>query len=304
MKKITKIIAILALVGLNFSCKEDETTPKTITDVVVENADFSLLKAAVTRAGLAEALKSGSLTVFAPNNAAFIAAGFANEAAINAAPIATLDAVLKYHVLSTKNLSTALPTAANTEVTTLGGSKAYITKGTGGVSINGAKVIQADLEASNGVIHVIDRVILPPAGDLVAVAAGNPNFSLLVAAVTRVGTAVTSVLTGVNPITVFAPTNAAFAAAGFDTVAKINAAPVATLQAILTYHVVPGRVFSTNLSAGEVTTAQGGKLTVSLSGGVKVTGKGNGTNASNVSTADIMATNGVVHVIDRVLLPQ
>jgi uncharacterized surface protein with fasciclin (FAS1) repeats len=296
------LFAVLSLAG----CKKDDSpAQQTIADIVNSDSRFTLLRAAVAKANLGSALSTGSLTVFAPTDDAFRAAGL-DAAAVNAAPVATVTSILQNHVLGAKTLSGDLPTADNTEVTTLGGGKIYVTKKAGAVSVNGARVTQADVTASNGVIHVVDRVILPPAGNAVQVASANPNLSLLVAAVNRAASgnpAVLTALTGPGPLTVFAPTNAAFNAAGFADVAAINAAAPATLANILLYHVVPARVFSTNLVNGDVTTAQTGKVTVAVSGsGVTVKGAKN-TTAANVTAADIVATNAVIHVVNQVLLP-
>lgn len=306
-------IALLGA-GLMTSCKkDDEATPQTVTDVVIAGDQFTLLEAAVVRAGLADALRNtNNITVFAPTDAAFRAAGFADVAAINATPVATLTSVLQYHVLPARVASSAINNGDNQAQTTLlpSNNTVYVTRNSAGVSINGARVTQADVAASNGVIHVIDRVLLPPAGNLleslVALnAANNNNFSLLIAAATRVGAAVVNTLsTAAGPFTVFAPTNAAFTAANLGTEAAINAAPIATLQAVLLNHVVAARAFSTNLASGPVPAAGGQNLAVAVgASGVTVTGRGNGTNASNVTRADVVATNGVIHVIDRVLLP-
>jgi uncharacterized surface protein with fasciclin (FAS1) repeats len=293
------------LVGTT-SCKKDEVqVSKTITQTVVDGADFTLLEAAVVRAGLADALATGILTVFAPTDAAFKAAGFADVAAINNTPVATLQAVLQYHVIGSKVTSSAIATADNQATTMLSNLTAYITKNATGVSINGATVTQADLLASNGVIHVIDAVLFPPTLNIVGLASANANLTYLVAAITRAGSGVVNALNGAGPLTVFAPTNAAFIAAGFPTIASIQAADPTALANILTYHVVAARAFSSNLTNGAVlTTVQTGKVTVNITGkAVSVTGKSNGANASNVTIANLLATNGVVHVIDRVLLP-
>lgn len=307
------LVAILCTTLLTNCKKDDEATPQTVTDVVIADDRFTLLEAAVVRAGLADALRTtANITVFAPTDAAFQAAGFANVAAINGAPVATLASILQYHVLPTRVASSAIATADNAPQATLQSTNGtvYVTRNTGGVSVNGARVTQADVSASNGVIHVIDKVLLPPGGNLlesiVALNAANNNqFSLLIAAATRAGTTVINALsTAAGPFTVFAPTNAAFSAAGFANEAAINAAPVATLQAVLLNHVVAARAFSTNLVNGPVPTAGGTPVTVAVSAsGVTVTGRGNGTNASAVTRTDIVATNGVIHVIDRVLLP-
>lgn len=311
--KVQMTLMIMLIAGVTFvGCKEEEPAPNTITDIVLTNNDFSILRAAVTRAGLADALKTGTLTVFAPNDAAFTASGLSLNT-VNGLDVNALKVILQYHVLGTTTLSSAIPTANNTEVTTLAGIKAYITKNTGGVSINGVKVISADISADNGVIHVIDRVMLPPSGTLLQVAQINPDFTFLVAALNKViqanpavGATVTAVLTGTTPYTVFAPTNTAFQATPFNSIAAINAASgttLNTLTSVLLAHVVPGRVFSTNLTSGTVTTAGMAPITITLGTGVQVRGVGNGTNNANVTSANILATNGVIHVIDRVILP-
>lgn len=310
--KKTQIFLLLGLTLFMGACKEDTPAPNTVTDIVVANNDFTILRAAVTRAGLADALKGGTLTVFAPNDAAFTASGL-DLNTVNTLDVNTLKTVLQYHVLGVKTLSSAIPTANNTEVTTLAGVKAFVTKNASGVSVNGAKVISADISADNGVIHVIDRVILPPAGNLLQVAQANANFTFLVAALTKViqanpavGATITSVLTGNSPYTVFAPTNTAFQATSFNSIAAINAASGATLTTltnVLLAHVVPGLVFSTNLASGNVVTAGTAPITITVGSGVLVRGAGNGTNNANVTSANILATNGVIHVLDRVLLP-
>ncbi len=287
------------------ACNDDDDDAKSITETVIDSPDFTLLEAAVVRAGLADALRQGSLTVFAPTDAAFRAAGFADEAAIRNTPEATLKAVLEYHVVGSRVASTAIQTGDNQATKMLSNLNAFITKNAGGVSINGARVTTPDLSASNGVIHVIDAVILPPSANVVDIAKGNANLTFLVAAVERAGAGVASALTAAGPITVFAPTNAAFQQAGFNTIDAVRAANPADLAKILTYHVVSARAFATNLTNNsELTTAQGQKLKVGINGAiVSITGAANGTNASRVAIANILATNGVVHVIDRVLLP-
>jgi len=308
-------LAILSIVSVAFySCNDDEnpttvTPPQTITNVVVANTNFTLLEAAVVRAGLANTLSgTGPFTVFAPTDAAFQAAGFADAAAINAAPVATLSNILLYHVVSGSAVAASAIRAGQTALPTAGTGNApfFVTKAGTAVSVNGSRVTTADVSASNGVIHIIDKVLLPPAGTVLAIVQADTSLSLLTAAAIRGGTAITSALGGTTPVTVFAPTNAAFRAAGFANAAAINAASVATLTAVLTNHVVaPARAYSPTLVNGPVTTFGGGPVTVTLGSNNAVTllSRGNGTNAATVTTADINATNGVVHKINRVLLP-
>jgi uncharacterized surface protein with fasciclin (FAS1) repeats len=297
-------IISLAFMG---SCSKNNVPPnksQTITDLVSANANLSFLKAAVVKAGLATTLSgTGPFTVFAPDNSAFIAAGFPNEAAVSAAPAATLKAILLYHVLPANDPSGAIPQAVNTPVTTASNQTVYVTKtSTGAVFVNGASVTTANIKASNGVVHIINAVLTVPAGDIVATAEANPNLSYLVAAVVQANLATT--LSGTGPFTVFAPTNQAFINAGFPTIASIQATPAATLASILTYHVIAGRIYSSDLVNNSTPqTVNGENVTILLSNsGAQVKGASNST-ASNIGPANITTTNGVVHVINQVLLP-
>lgn len=307
--KSLNLILFLALGFLTFtSCSEEDETPvekKSVVDVVVNGADFTLLEAAVLHAGIADALKNPNITVFAPTDAAFRAAGFANEAAIKAVDKTAVANILTYHVVGSLVPASAIATKDNEAVTMLSGGKAYVTKNAGGVSVNGAKVTSADVKAENGaIIHVIDAVLINETKNIVALAQSNPNLSFLVAAVLRANegdTKVVDILSGAGPLTVFAPTNDAFKAAGFATEAAIRAADPNVLAAILTYHVVPARVYSTNLTTGNVTMAGSGSVAINASNAT-VKGTKN-TNPSKIIAVNITASNGVVHVIDSVLLP-
>jgi uncharacterized surface protein with fasciclin (FAS1) repeats len=170
------------------------------------------------------------------------------------------------------------------------------------VFVNGVKVKAADVAASNGVIHVISKVLYPvPSATIAGLATATPDLSLLLVAVERAG--LTGAVSGAGKYTVFAPTNAAFAAAGYPDAASINAAPVPAVAAIVKSHVLPTNVFSSDLiAAATLPTIQPAvSLTVGTTpASVKITGSGSA--ASNIVSPNILATNGVVHVIDRVLL--
>ncbi|MBO0934174.1 fasciclin domain-containing protein [Fibrella aquatilis] len=312
-QKTNRLLALcLLFVGFAFltSCKKDPDPVATnsITDIVSKNNDFTLLRAALVRANLTETFKTGTFTVFAPNDAAFKASGIADVAAVNNLPVATLTNILQYHVLGKRVAASEVPTAVNTPLQTLltTNGTVYVSKIGSTVSINGKKVITPDVAADNGVIHVIDGVLMPPSGDIVATVLANPgSYSLLAQAVTRAGTAVVTALQSTTAATVFAPTNEAFIAAGFNAAAIAAAAP-ATLAKVLSYHVVPGRVFSSQLTDGlTVGTLLGATPTLKfgVGTGVTVLGASNGTSASNVVVANEVATNAVIHRIDRVLLP-
>ncbi|GAB3996035.1 hypothetical protein GCM10028807_37770 [Spirosoma daeguense] len=318
------LLTAIALLTFVFTAckKQEDTTPTTSTigQLISNGSRFTLLKAALTRAGMDATLnQAGTYTVFAPSDDAFKAFGYADVSAVNAAPVDLLKSVLQYHMLSTRVNSADIQIGVNMPQQTLANAPVYISKVTSAssttvtsstISVNGARILQADGTASNGVVHAIDRILLPPLfGNVVQTIQSIPtlmpnvSFKLLQAAVTRVGSA--TALAAANPVTVFAPTDAAFRAAGYDSTA-IARAPVATLTGVLGYHVVNSRTYTPLITNGSsLSTLQGGTITATTSAtAVTVTGKGNGTNASNITGPDITATNGVVHIIDRVLLPQ
>lgn len=310
--KTRKLFAALAFSVLAFtvsSCDKDEENPQppTITAQVVAGANLTLLESAVVKANLAGTLEGpGPFTVFAPTDEAFAASGI-SSATINTLTPAQLQSILLYHTIPAEIFSANVPAGPNAKVITASNDSVFVTRNSSGVFVNGTRVSTADIDASNGVIHLLSRVLLPPAGNLVQVAQADPNFSLLVAAVLRASTGSTNVaqiLATGGPFTLFAPTNAAFIAAGFADVAAINAAAPNTLTSILTHHVVPGRVFSSDLVNGATpATLNPAPVTIGVtSTSATVRGRTN-TAASNIIGANIMARNGVVHVIDRVLLP-
>ena len=280
------------------------------------NKDFSTLIAAVEAADediLSVLLGTGAgdgLTLFAPTNAAFEAAG------ITALPDgATLSAVLKYHVVDGTIFAADLPVTdvGATNITSLGGTFYLTNKGIGaGVFINGSTQVTAtDIQASNGVVHVIDKTILPPANNIVEIAQSfDPDeFTQLVAAVARTSgeaTDLLAALSGDGDFTVFAPTDAAFQAL-LDTDASwntVNDIPLATLTAVLQHHVVgSARVFSSDLATGAATTLNG-DINIDATAGTITDGSGAVANlSSDASLLNVLATNGVIHVIDKVLLP-
>jgi transforming growth factor-beta-induced protein len=303
MKTKFKIIpALLIAASLLFTACNDDETPvmesKNIVEMAADAGNFSILIEAAQKAGLAEFLSTeNNLTVFAPTDAAFAALlSDLGLSSLDEVPVADLTQILTYHVIGAKVMSTDLSTGYVPTLASFDSSPVsmYVTVGNT-VSINGSvSVTTADVEAENGVIHVVDKVILPPT--VVNIALANENFTTLVQAVVKAG--LVDALSAEGPFTVFAPTNAAFdalfAQLGISGVDDLTAEQ---LIPILTYHVVPGNVVSTELSSGEVGTLNGQNLSVDLSAGVKI-------NSSEVIAADIQGSNGVVHVIDQVLLPE
>lgn len=268
-----------------------------VVDTAVAAGKFKTLVAAVTAAGLVDTLKGpGPFTVFAPTDEAFakLPAGTV-ENLLKPENKAQLQAVLTYHVVPGKWL--AKDVAMLTGAVSVQGQRIELKVDEGSVRVDDATVVSADVDCSNGVIHVIDRVILPSTKNLVATADGAGTFKTLLAAAKAAGLA--DVLAKDGPFTLFAPTDAAFAKLPAGTVENLlkpeNKAQLAT---ILKLHVVKGRVYSTEaLKAGKANTLADLPLTI-------VKGeKGATVNGAALIALDLDASNGVVHVIDTVLLP-
>ena len=254
------------------------------------------LVAALSHAGLVSALQAdGPFTGFAPTDDAFAAAGIDLSTFDTDEENATLSDILLYHVVSGAVASSDVTDGMAAEA--LNGDDVSFTVSEGSVMVNDATVTSADVMASNGIIHVIDKVLMPPAdlGDIPTVAQGTGIHTSLVAAVVQAELLTT--LQGDGPFTVFAPTDDAFAAAGIDLAALDNEEGKATLTDILLYHVVSGAVPSSAVTDGMSATAvNGDDLSFAVGEGVMV-------NDANVVLADVPASNGVIHVIDKVLMP-
>ncbi|RYZ05507.1 MAG: fasciclin domain-containing protein [Myxococcales bacterium] len=261
---------------------------KDIVDTAVAAGGFTKLAEALTKADLVTALKgAGPFTVFAPTDKAFMDFETQNPGELGKLTKEELAAVLQYHVVS--GAAVGSQQLKDDQVfKTLNGSPVLVDL-TGGVKVGAATVTMPDVKASNGVIHVIDKILLPPKDDIVATAVAAGTFTKLAAALTSAG--LVDTLKGPGPFTVFAPTDAAFD--------KLGTAPTGNdLKNVLLYHVVSGAVGSGDLTAGMVPTLLENKsLTVALTGGVKV-------NGATVAPANIIAKNGVIHVVDTVLVPQ
>ncbi|MBN1512023.1 MAG: fasciclin domain-containing protein [Phycisphaerae bacterium] len=261
-----------------------------IVDTAVGAGQFKTLVAAVQAAGLVEVLKGdGPFTVFAPTDEAFAKLP---EGTVDALlkDSKKLGAILKYHVVAGK-VTAADVTKLKEAKTLLGQSVAISTKD--GVRIENAKVTATDIDCSNGVIHVIDTVLLPKE-DILGVAGSAGQFKTLLTAIEAAG--LTDTLRGEGPFTVFAPTDDAFAklpAGTLDALLKDKE----KLRAILTYHVVSGKVMAADVAKlSEAKTLQGSAVRIDTSSGVKV-------DDARVVKTDICAGNGVIHVIDAVITP-
>ncbi len=280
----------------------NQTESQTVVGIAAGNADFSTLVAAVKAAGLVDTLSGkGPFTVFAPTNAAFAKLPKETlEALLKPENKDKLTSILTYHVVPGKVLASDVVKV--TEAKTVQGEAISVKVTNGKVVLNGSStVVKTDIVGSNGVIHVIDSVILPPepsAKTVAEIAIGNKDFSTLVAAVKAAG--LVDTLMSEGTFTVFAPTNEAFAKLPAGTVESLlKPENKEKLQAILLYHVVPGKVMASDVVGLKAAkSAQGQPIAISVwEGKVKLNGQ------STVVATDIAGSNGVIHVIDSVILP-
>ncbi|MXY04175.1 MAG: fasciclin domain-containing protein [Acidimicrobiales bacterium] len=296
----------------------------TVVEVAVSSEAFPTLVAAVQAAGLVETLSSeGPFTVLAPTEDAFAAALAALDITPEAllADTELLTAVLTYHVLPLEAPAEVVLSLDGQSVATVNGAEITITVDGDTVMINDATVLTTDVAASNGIIHVIDTVLVPPAvletlsssaheeamaddemtaGTIVEVAVSSGAFPTLVAAVQAAGLVET--LSGEGPFTVLAPTEEAFAAAlaALDMSPADLLADTELLTAVLTYHVLPLEAPAAtvvSLDGQSVATVNGAVIAITVDGDTVMV------NNATVVAADIPASNGIIHVIDTVLLP-
>lgn len=300
-------VAALALAACGGGDDDPPPTPtQNVVQVAQADARFSTLVEAVVAADLASTLSGpGPYTVFAPTNDAF--AALLTELGVTKAQLLAdkplLTEVLTYHVLPAAVPRASVP-AGRAITTAQGGVFKVESSGNALVVTDGrnrtANIIATDLAASNGVVHVVDKVLLPANRNIVQTALALPQFSLLAEAVVAAG--LDDDLSAAGPLTVFAPTDAAFNAllAELGVTKQQLFADTALLTRVLTYHVLPGRVLRADVPAGmPVTTLQGGTFIVNAD--LQVTdARGR---VATITATDVFASNGAIHVLDRVLLP-
>ena len=260
---------------------------KDIVDTAVAAGNFKQLAGALTKANLVEALKgAGPFTVFAPTDAAFDALEKAKPGTVAGLSVEQLTNVLKYHVLSGAGVKAA-ELKNGQLVKTLAGPVAAIDLSGDKPKINGTVISTTDIVAKNGVIHVIDAVLLPPS-DIIEVATAAGKFGKLAAALTAAN--LVNDLKGEGPFTVFAPTDEAFA--------KLSAVPSGdALKNVLLYHVISGAVGPVDLKeGGAAVTLSGSPVLFALKDGAKI-------NDAKITTTNVVAKNGVIHIIDSVIVP-
>jgi transforming growth factor-beta-induced protein len=305
MKRITAILALLvvAIAATSFGASASTGARVEANDNIVQTAvgagQFTTLASLLQKAGLVDTLTSGGpYTVFAPTDAAFAKVPKATLDALVADP-AKLKSVLLYHVVPGR--ATAADVVKLTSAKTAEGRSVAIKVVDGSVFVDGAKVTTPDVMASNGVIHVIDSVLIPqeaaPATSktIVQTAVAAGTFKTLASLLTKAG--LVGTLQGKGPFTVFAPTDAAFAKVPKATLAAL-AKDKAKLRSVLLYHVVKGNVPASKVvKLSSAKTLNGKSVSIRVSGGKVFVG------GARVTTTDVKASNGVIHVVNKVLIP-
>ncbi len=320
MKKLF-VVAIATL--LCVSCENSTEKEFSVAGIAVSNPAFSTLESAAIYGGVVNTLSnanggdiSGKFTVFAPTNAAFTRLGLNTADDLLVLDKLFLTNTLLYHV-GNGSRPFASFMIGSSYGSALGVSRKFILRGTD-TYVNGSKIVLNDVAASNGIVHAIDKVLLATGADIAqstsAVAQSkvftSPDLTFLLEAVLYCNLA--GALSAPNgPYTVYAPNDAAFKQLGvilgvpLNKPTDIRTLPVATVTQVLLTHVFAGEKFTSELNGGVVTALNGQLVELGAynSGVLSVKGSGNGTNVANMVIPDIKCTNGVVHVIDRVLLP-
>jgi len=288
----------VAIVGVTvFAAAVQAGGKQDIVDTAIAAGDFTTLVAAVQAADLVDTLKGdGPFTVFAPTDEAFnrLPAGTLDEL-LKPQNKAKLASILTFHVVPGRVQAADVTTRSG--AASVNGQWLGFAKTEQGVSVENANMVKADIACKNGVIHVIDTVVLPVEDNIAQVAASAGSFKTLLAAAEAAGLSRTLAQGG--PFTVFAPTDEAFAKLGDETLTSLlEPENREKLAEILKYHIVSGRVFSPDaLAAKSATTLQGGKLAITQQDGKAMVGE------AGIVATDIDAANGVIHVIDTVLMP-
>jgi uncharacterized surface protein with fasciclin (FAS1) repeats len=295
--KLSLVLALGTLIVGSFGAEARAEKGANIVETAVAAGSFKTLAAALQAGDLVGALQGeGPFTVFAPTDEAFAKLPKETLAELlKPENKKQLVGILTYHVVP-GNVPAA-KVVGLTGATSLNGQRIDISTKDGKVQVDSANVVKTDIQCSNGVIHVIDSVILPASDNIPATAVKAGKFNTLVAAVKAAGLAET--LSGDGPFTVFAPTDEAFEKLPAGTVESLlKPENRAKLVSILKYHVVAGRVYSTEaLAAGEAATLEGNPVHITSGD------KGAKVNEAKLLSTDIDASNGVIHVIDSVLLP-
>jgi uncharacterized surface protein with fasciclin (FAS1) repeats len=297
------LVALFAVLVFTGCEKDDAIAPGESLDTKIgANSNLSIFQAALKKTRLNTFTQGGGpFTIWAPTNTAFKGIGINAEADLNALDTNLLVQILTYHIQAGSRSFNEIPLGPNATMTTQGGLTQYASRKVGGSAyINGVQVTEPNIQAANGYMHIINRVLIPAFTGTAASLALNPNYKLMLQAFVKTGTSTTT-----NPLTIFTVPNSVMIAAGYDSTAIADASgPALTkLTAIMKYHVVNKRIFSPDFIPGVLKTVQGTNVVIATTGtGVTVKGTNNPT-PFQLTTGDFLTTTGVLHSINGLLLP-
>lgn len=294
-----------------FTACENDTEPANTSATedldakIKAKPELSILQAALEKTRLTTfTMGGGPFTIFAPNNAAFNAIGINGANDLSVLDSNLLVQILTYHIQATRRSYVEIPLGPNANMVTQGGLTQYASRklppGKTIAYINGVAVVEPDIVASNGYLHVIDQVLIPPLLTTAQTLANVPNYARFYQALVR-----TSTSTTINPLTIFAVDNASMIAAGYDStsIADASGAVLSGLTAIMKYHTVNKRIFLPDLSAGPLKTMQGGTILVAGVLGSQTVQGNNNTSALPIVGGNLVTTTGVIHGISGLLKP-
>jgi uncharacterized surface protein with fasciclin (FAS1) repeats len=308
--KISQVVFFLIASTIFFTqCKKDDSPAPVLEFLdakISTDPDLSLLKAAIVQAKLESFTKGpGPFTILAPTNAALNAVGVTTTT-LPTIDSLTLTSFLLNHFQNIKRTNFEFPDGPNAPMASIAGFSNFASrnKGLNKIFINGATIIDQDIQCGNGIMHKIDKALLQPVLNLRQLIKLNPNYTIMDSAITKVG--LTSVYAPSAASTIFAVDNATMIAAGYPSLTYISTltpTQITALANVLRYHIAPTRNFSVALKTGVLKTVQGTNLTINVTGTtVTVKGTTNST-AFNLVDKDIMASNGVLHQVSGILTP-
>jgi len=298
-----------ACVKSNMPVNNNNPIPTSIYKLVTSASNLTLLDSSMSRAGLDSLFSNtGPYTFFVATDQAWANAGL-SDSVVRLFSDSQLNKIILYSALNGSISSSQMPVGPNSPVTTLSGDSVFITNNSSGIFVNGIGLTAADIEATNGLVDAVNLELLPPAGTLIQLIQSDTLFSFFSAAIIRTSsgqTDVNQILQTGHIFTIFLPTNDAFRMAGYTTVDSVNNADPDSLAQVLTYHIVPGRIFTSDF----ITTPTihpiyvADSLTLGVLGGVIYTVQGSGNVvALPLGQSNIMAHNGVIQIIGQLLLP-
>ena len=296
------------LIGGLVSCTdEEEVRPKTVADVIINEPRFSIFESILKQAGMSDALKSGRFTIFAPNDEAFKKMSINDPTQVNTLSVDSLRAICQYLILDGIFKAEDFKVGENVAVKSLGGGNLFISKSSGSFKVNMANVVTSDLLTDNGVVHELDHVPSSANESIIEWIGNNPSFSFFSAAATKAAAAnptlIMQMMSDASKFTVFVPDNQAFINAGFPTIQSVTDLDSHVLLSVVGNHILEGAQFTTDFRTGNVGSIVGSPILISVGSTISVSGNNNVGTLPKITRSDIMMRNGVVHVIDGVIIP-